>query len=73
LVVNPPRDLPIACAPFFLRTGAMLMSPDDGGTDHHVFVVVHAGQQLKNTLENPAFRPSAETLMDRSPVAETLR
>src|SRR6266404_3582289 len=42
LVVNPPRDLLIAC------------------------------QQLENTVENPALRPSAETLMDRFPVAETL-
>jgi hypothetical protein len=73
LVVNPPRDLPIACAPFFSRAGAVLMSAYDGGIDHHVFVVVIAGQQLKNTPENPAFRPSAETLMDRFPVAETLR
>src|SRR6266853_3322277 len=31
-----------------------------------------AGQQLENTVENPALRPSAETLMDRFPVAETL-
>jgi hypothetical protein len=34
---------------------------------------VIAGQQLENTVENPALRPSAETLMDRFPVAETLR
>src|SRR5712671_4464109 len=58
---------------FFSRTGAVLMSAHDGGVDHHVFVVVIAGQQLENTVENPALRPSAETLMDRFPVAETLR
>jgi hypothetical protein len=34
------------------------MSTDDGGIDHHVFVVGIAAQQLENTLENPAFRPS---------------
>jgi hypothetical protein len=27
----------------------------------------------KNTLENPALRPSTETLMNRFPVTETLR
>src|SRR5260370_40726299 len=64
LVVNPPRDLPMACAPFFSRAGAVLMSAYNGGVDHHVFVVVIAAQQLKNTLENPALRPSAEPLMD---------
>src|SRR5712691_12050994 len=72
LVVNPPRDLPMACAPFFSRTGAVLMSAYNGGIDHHVFVVVIAGQQIENALENPAFRPSAETLMDRFPVTEAL-
>src|SRR3984893_12268219 len=43
LVVNPPRDLPIARAPFFSRTGAVLMSAYDGGIDHHIFVVAIAG------------------------------
>src|SRR5580704_15101046 len=74
LVVNPPRDLPIACAPFFFsRTGAVLVSAYDGGIDHHVFVIAITAQQLENTLENPALRPSAEPLMDRLPGAETLR
>src|SRR6202047_2884649 len=58
---------------FFSRTGAVLMSAYDGGIDHHVLVVVIAGQQLENTVENPALRPAAETLMDRFPMAETLR
>jgi len=31
-----------------------LMSTDDGGIDHHVFVVGIAAQQLENTLENPS-------------------
>src|SRR5271163_2890823 len=52
-------------AVFFSRTGAVLMSAYDGGIDHHIFVVAIAGQQLENTIENPALRPSAETLMDR--------
>ena len=50
----------------------MLMRAHDGGVDHHVFAVVVAGQQLENALENPALRPSAETLMDNLPVAEAL-
>src|SRR6202030_566208 len=58
---------------FFSRTGAVLVSAYDGGIDHHVLVVAIAAQQLENTLEHPALRPSAETLMDRFPGAETLR
>src|SRR5258706_14829267 len=58
---------------FFSRTGAVFISTHDGGADHHVLVVVIAGQQLANTVENTALRPSAETLIDRFPVAETLR
>src|ERR1700704_1367915 len=73
LVVNPPRDRPIACAPFFFAHHTVLMSAYDSGIDHHVFVVWIAAQQLENTLENSALRPSAETLMNRFPMAETLR
>ncbi len=50
----------------------MLMSAYNGGIDHHVFVVVIAGKQIENALENPALRPSAEPLMDRFPGAEAL-
>jgi len=57
----------------FSRASAVLMSVHDGGIDHHVLVVVIAGQQLENTGENSALGPSHETLMDRFPVAETLR
>jgi hypothetical protein len=45
------------------------MGTHNGGVDHHIVVI--AGQQFENALENPALRPSAETLMDRFPVAET--
>jgi len=51
----------------------MLMSAYDGGVEHHVFVVVIARQDLKNALENAAFRPSAEALMDDLPVTKTRR
>src|SRR6266705_1672361 len=57
---------------FFSRASTVLMSTYNSGIDHHIFVVVIARQQLENTLENPALRPSAETLMDRFPMAETL-
>jgi len=49
------------------------MGAYDGGVDHHVFIVMITGQQLENALENPALCPSTETLMNRFPMAETLR
>src|SRR5467141_1395061 len=42
---------------FFSRTGAMLVSAHDGGVDHHVLVVVIAGQKLENTIEKPRSSP----------------
>ena len=56
----------------FLRPGAMLMRADNGGIDHHVFVVVIARQHLENSLENPALRPPTEALVDDFPITETL-
>src|SRR6267154_1360390 len=55
----------------FLRPGAMLVRPDNGGIDHHVFVVVIACQQLENALENPALGPPVEALVDDFPASET--
>src|SRR5512145_299075 len=49
----------------------MLVSPNNGCVDHHVFVVVIARQQLENAFENPALRPPVEALVDDVPVAET--
>ena len=72
MVVSPPRDRPIACSPFFSCAGAVLVSADNGGIDHHVFVVVIARQHFENALENPALRPPAEALVDDFPVTETL-
>jgi hypothetical protein len=54
LVVNPSRDLPIAGASLFSRTGAVLMSASDGGSDHHVFVVVLANS-VKTRSKTPLF------------------
>ena len=72
-MLNPPRDRPIACAPSFFGAGVLLVSPHDGGVDHHVFVIVIARQQLENTLENTALRPSVESLIDNVPIAKAPR
>jgi hypothetical protein len=50
----------------------MLMSAHNGGVDHHVFVVVIAGQELENPLEDAALGPSVEALIDDLPVAKAL-
>ena len=62
----------MACAPSFFGAGAMLVSAHDGGVDHHVLVVVIAGQELENPLENAALGPSVEALIDDLPVAKAL-
>jgi len=51
----------------------MLVRARNGGIDHHVFVVGIARQQLENTLENPAFGPPVEALVDDFPIPETRR
>ena len=50
----------------------MPVSAHDGGVNHHVLVVVIAGQELENPLENAALRPSVEALIDDLPVAKAL-
>jgi CheY-like chemotaxis protein len=45
--------------PFFSCAGAMLVSAHD----HHVFVIGITRQQLENSFENAALRPSIEALM----------
>ena len=81
LVVSPPRVLRraqdegrwLGRRPFFSRPGAMLMGADDGGVDHHVFLVVICRQHLENVLENTAFAPSPEAPVRRLPIAEPFR
>ena len=51
----------------------MLVRADNGGIDHHVFVVVIARQLLENARENPALGPPAEALVDDFSITETLR
>src|SRR5260370_33968006 len=55
----------------FLRPGAMLVRADNGGIDHHVFVVVIARQLLETELKNPALGPPVEPLGDYLPAAAT--
>ena len=62
----------MACAPSFFCAGAMLVSAHDGGVNHHVLVVVIAGQEPENPLENAALGPSVEALIDDLPVAKAL-
>ena len=50
----------------------MLMSAHDGGVNHHVLVVVIAGQEPENPLENATLGPSVEALIDDLPVAKAL-
>src|SRR5277367_3619351 len=50
----------------------MLVSAHDGGVNHHVLVVVIAGQEPENPLENAALGPSVEALIDDLPVAKAL-
>ena len=51
----------------------MLVRADNGGIDHHVFVVVIARQQPENAFENPALGPPVEALVDDFPASEALR
>ena len=50
----------------------MLMSSDDGGVDHRVFVVRIVSQRLEKTLPNTALRPPREPRVNGLPVAEAL-
>jgi hypothetical protein len=51
----------------------MLVRADNGGIDHHVFVVVIARQLLENARENPALGPPVEALVHDFPASKTLR
>jgi hypothetical protein len=50
----------------------MLMSPYNSGVDHHVFVVVIAGQRVEDAWKNSTLRPPAEALVNDFPVTEPL-
>src|SRR6516162_293361 len=58
----------MACAPSFF--GRRRYAGERGGVNHHVLVVVIAGQQLENPLESAALGPSVEALIDDLPFAK---
>jgi hypothetical protein len=72
LVLSPPRDRPIACAPFFFARRRYVGEHVRLSHQYHVFIVVIARQHLENALENPALGPSAEALVHRFPVTKPL-
>ena len=51
----------------------MLMRPDNGAVDHHVFIVVISGQITKDLFHNTTFAPAAQTPVNVFPVTETGR
>lgn len=51
----------------------MLMGTDDRRIEHHVFVVAVCRQRLENALDNTAFAPSSEPLVNVLPIAKALR
>jgi hypothetical protein len=58
--------------PLFEGLRTMLMSSDDGGVDHRVFVVRIVSQRLEKTLPYGARRPPREPRVNVLPVAEAL-
>jgi hypothetical protein len=74
LVLNPPRECPIAwLSPDFFGTGAVLVSAHDGAVDHRVFVVGIGCEMLEDPLPDSGFSLAAEAQMDILPVAEAFR
>jgi hypothetical protein len=51
----------------------MLMGADNRGVDHHVFVVMIAGEHLEDDVEDAASCPSVEPLVHDAPSTEALR
>jgi hypothetical protein len=72
LVLNPPRERPIAWSSLFLGAGAVLMGAHDGAVDHCVFVVRVGGQALEQARPHPALGPAREPRMHLDRVAEAL-
>jgi hypothetical protein len=51
LVLNPPRECPIAWSwPAFFRACTVLIGPHDGAVDHRIFIVSIGRQLLKDPL-----------------------
>jgi len=49
----------------------MLIRPDNGAVDHHVFIVMIGDEMAKDTLNHTGFTPEAQTSVHVFPVRET--
>jgi hypothetical protein len=63
----------MACAPFFSRTGAVLVSAHNGGINHQVFVVMIFANSLKIRSKTPLCAHRLNRWWTRFPMAEPLR
>jgi hypothetical protein len=73
LLVNPPRERPIAWFWVPPCAGALLVDPDDGAVGDHVFQVRITAQHSEYPVEHTPQRPPAEPLEDRIPIPEVQR
>ena len=74
LVLNPPREPPIAwSAPTFLGAGARLVGAHDGAVDHRIFVVCLRREGLEHALPDTGFGPAVEPPVHALPLAQTVR
>ena len=71
---QPPRDLPIACGPFFW---ARQCHPDARAVQRHGLDLdlhdLRLLQLFEGGIEHARLRPAAHARVDRVPVAKTLR
>jgi hypothetical protein len=74
LVLNPPRERPIAwSSPDFLCAGTVLMRTHDGAVDHRVFVVRIGREMLEQPRPDAGCSPAAKAAMRILPITEALR
>ena len=60
-------------SPFFSRPGAVLVSPYDGGVDHHLLIVVVTRQHLEYTRKNTSLGPATVPLVGDLPIPKAPR
>jgi len=66
LVLNPPRERPIAwSSPTFFRAGTMLVGAHDGAVDHRILIV--GIKRVEDLLPHTGFRPSAKPAVEILP------
>ena len=74
LVLNPPRERPIAWSlRAFLSPRTMLVGSYNGTVDHPILIVSIGGELLEHVLPHAGFCPAAETPMRILPIAEAFR